>query len=187
MDLYDRVDEIIVRVEDARAIPMSGSCVVHRGELLGLLDDLRADLPGAVRQARALLDRRDELLASAEQEAARVLATARREADRLVASAQTEQRRLVEAGEQTHARLVSEAEVTASAEREASRIAQQARSEAERMRQEVDEYVEGRLVHFERILQRTLQTVERGRDRLRSRAELGLGPDEEDVRHGDRG
>ena len=45
MDSLDRLQNAITMVEEARAVPLSASCVVHRGELLGILDEVRGSLP----------------------------------------------------------------------------------------------------------------------------------------------
>ena len=53
--LYETVDELTTVIENARSVPMSGSCMVPRDHLLDLLDDLRESLPerGARRPARS--------------------------------------------------------------------------------------------------------------------------------------
>ena len=159
MDPLDRIDEIAALVEGARSMPMSASCIVNREELLDLLDGLRTDLPAEVRTARALLDERDEIVAAGHCEAERV----------------------VTGGLAEHRRLVSEAEIMVSAEHEAAQLLAQARTEAGRSRTEADDYIDSKLAEFERVLSRTLSTVERGRDRLRARSEAGAfaAPDDE--------
>jgi hypothetical protein len=76
-------------------------------------------------------------------------------------------------------RLVSETEVFAQAQLEASRIRGEAEDEAETMRQQIDAYVDGKLATFEITLNKTLNAVHRGRDKLRGRSEMddlgGLG------------
>nr|WP_284290372.1 adenylyltransferase/cytidyltransferase family protein [Angustibacter aerolatus] len=39
VDVHDKLDEITALVEDARAVPMSASAIVHRADLLALLDE----------------------------------------------------------------------------------------------------------------------------------------------------
>jgi cell division septum initiation protein DivIVA len=151
VDPLESIEEISAVVESARAVPMSANCMVNRNELLGLLDELRANLPAEIRKAQALLDERDQVIASGQ-----------READRIIAE-----------GEQEHRRLVSIAEVTVSAEHEASRIIAEARSEAQSLRDEIEEYVDTTLANFEQMLQRTMATVERGRDKMRALSEIG--------------
>ena len=42
--LYETVDELSTVIENARSVPMSGSCMVPRDHVLDLLDDLRESL-----------------------------------------------------------------------------------------------------------------------------------------------
>ena len=106
MDPLDRIDEIIALVEGARSVPMSRNCMLDRGELIGLLDQLRQELPTELRRATALLEERDKILDAGRHEAERIISE----------------------GEAEHARLVSVNEVTVSAEHESSRIIGEARS-----------------------------------------------------------
>jgi cell division septum initiation protein DivIVA len=159
VDPLDRIDEISAFVEGARSMPMSANCIVNRNELLGILDELRADLPTEIRRAQALLDERDKVIAAGQREAQRIIGE----------------------GEAEHARLVSVAEVTVSAEHEAARIVGDARAEAQRLRDEVEDYVDTTLANFEQMLHRTLSTVERGRDKMRALSEIGsYEPEQED-------
>ncbi|BCJ72782.1 hypothetical protein ACFQY4_40220 [Catellatospora bangladeshensis] len=151
MDPLDRIDDIIAMVEAARSVPMSRNCMVDRGELIGALDQLRAELPGELRRAAALLEERDKILDAG-----------RREADRIMHE-----------GEQEHARLVSVNEITVSAEHEGARIVGEARAEAQRLREEVDEYVDTALGNFEQFLTRALASIERGRDKMHALREIG--------------
>ena len=61
MDPMDRIDEIISVVEAARNVPMSRNCMIDRAEMIGLLEQLRVELPGDMRRAAALLDERDKM------------------------------------------------------------------------------------------------------------------------------
>lgn len=151
MDPLDRIDEMVATVESARAVPMSRNCLVDRNELIGALEELRADLPGELRRAANLLEERDKIIDAG-----------RREADRIVAE-----------GEQEHARLVSVHEIVVSAEHEANRLLTDARTEAQRLRDEVDDYVDTALANFEQFLTRALASIERGRDKMHALREIG--------------
>lgn len=156
MDLQERLDELTALAENARSMPMSPMCLVNRVELLARLDEMGAELPADVRHARTLLDERDDVIAEGAREAARILADGRAE----------------------HDRLVSQAEVTVAAESRAAATLAEARADADRMRAEADDYIDAKLAAFEQLLGRTLATVERGRDRLRARTEIGYGADD---------
>jgi hypothetical protein len=147
----DRIDEIIALVETARNVPMSRNCMLDRGEMIGLLEQLRGEIPPELRRAGALLDERDKILDAGQ-----------REAERMIAEAEAE-----------HHRLVSHNEVVVSADRESSRMIGEARAEATRLRDEVDEYVDTTLANFEQFLTRSLASIERGRDKMHALREIG--------------
>ena len=151
MDPLDRIDEIIALVEGARSVPMSRNCMLDRGEMIALLDELRAELPGELRRAGALLEERDKILDAGQ-----------REAERIIAEAESE-----------HKRLVSVNEITVSAEHEANRLLVEARNEVQRLRDEVDDYVDTALANFEQLLTRSLAAIERGRDKMHALREIG--------------
>lgn len=148
-DVDRKLEQLAELVENARAMPMSASCVVNRGEVLSLIDELRALMPAEVRQAQNVLVDREG-----------VINEGRAEADAIVAAAREER-----------SRLVSDTEVMIIARTESEQIIADAREEAEAMRREVDDYVDQKLATFEVVLTKTLTAVERGRERLHGRLE----------------
>ena len=148
--VQSKLAEITAALESARAMPLSASCVVNRGELLGLLGELRELLPGEISKAQDVLQDKDDVLAEGRREAARIIAEAREE----------------------RLRMLAEEEVYVQAQNEADRLVWEATSKAEAMRAEVDDYVDGKLANFEIILTKTLTSVERGRAKLAGRNEL---------------
>jgi hypothetical protein len=66
----------------------------------------------------------------------------------------------------------SETDVYRLAQGEADKVLNAARREAETLRRDTDAYVDERLANFELTLQKTLEAVARGRDRLRGRSDL---------------
>jgi cell division septum initiation protein DivIVA len=148
VDVHDKLDELAAVIENARSMPMSASCVVNRGEVLGLLEELRELLPEEFRHAEMLLQDREA-----------VVDEGSREATRLIAEARAEQ-----------ARLVSESEVLLEAHRAAAEVREAAAEEARGMRGEVDDYVDAKLANFEITLERTAEAVKRGRERLAGRS-----------------
>ena len=160
MDPLDRIDEMIALVEGARSVPMSRNCIVDRAEMIGVLEQLRTELPAELRRASALLEERDKIIEAGQREAERI----------------------VSEGEAEHARLVSINEIVVSAEHEASRIIGEARAEAQRLRDEVDDYVDTALANFEQLLTRSLASIERGRDKMHALREIGSFQAEEHER-----
>jgi F0F1-type ATP synthase membrane subunit b/b' len=145
VDLIERIDELQVVIEEAKAVPLSSSAVVNREELLELLAQLKEEVPDEVRQARWMSRDRDELLERARKEAERVIAEARESRDR----------------------LLSRTEIVHAAQREGERIIDEAKERAAKIRVEAEDYVDQKLAAFEILLSKTLQTVSRGREQLR--------------------
>jgi len=149
VDVHDKLDEVSSLVENARAMPMSASCLVNRGQVLDLLDDVRALLPDSLAAA-------DDVLADRED----IVAAARVEADQILAQAQEDARA-----------LVSEHEIYRAAVAEADAVRADADAEATRMRRETDDYVDAKLANFEVALHKTIAAVQKGRDKIRGRAD----------------
>ena len=81
--VFESLDALVTIVEEARGVPMTANCVVPRGDVLELLDDVREALPGEVDDAQDVLDRRDEIVAEAEQEAEHTRSSAHADAEQL--------------------------------------------------------------------------------------------------------
>lgn len=165
MSVHDRIAELRRVVEDARSMPMSASAVVNRAELLALIDAL-ADA------ARAELAEAADVVAAKDD----VVGQGHRQVDDLLTEARDEQQR-----------LASETEVLQQAREQAAAELAAARDEAAAMRREADDYVDTKLAGFEVALERSLETVRRGRERLAGSGELdmtagdlgGVGPPDE--------
>ncbi len=128
-------------------MPMSASCVINRGDLLGRLEEVRGALPGSLAEAQQLLGGREQMVAEARQEAQSILEAARSERGSLVDNTQVVQR----------------------AQAEAARILGEAKREAATVREEADDYVDSKLANFEVVLGKTIGSVERGRTKLLGR------------------
>ncbi|MBU6312678.1 MAG: hypothetical protein KGN38_09115 [Actinomycetales bacterium] len=149
MDVDQRLDELAQMVEQAKAVPLSASCMINRAHVLDVIEDIRDALPRSLSDA-------DQLLA--EREA--VVAEGRLEAQRLIAEAREEQ-----------IRMLSQHEIYLVAVAEAEALRAETEDETTRMRRETDDYIDARLATFEITLHKTLTAVERGRDKLRGQAE----------------
>ncbi|MEV0965662.1 ATP synthase F0 subunit B [Streptomyces sp. NPDC049910] len=149
MDVQKKLDDIVEAVGNARSMPMSASCVVNRAELLALLEEVRQALPGSLAQARELIGDREQMVEQARQEAERIIQAAHSE----------------------RGTLLSGTQLARQSQEEADRILAEARREAEEIRAEADDYVDSKLANFEVVLNKTIGSVDRGREKL-----LGRGP-----------
>jgi cell division septum initiation protein DivIVA len=154
--LQELVAQLRRTIAEARSMPMSASAVVNRAELLSLIDELETAARHELAGAAAVLSAKDDVVGQGHREAEEVVAEARDQQMRLASDTEVLQ----------HAREQADAELAA------------ARREADALRQEVDEYVDTKLAGFEVALERSLETVRRGRERLASgdgTAATGLG------------
>jgi len=152
MDSIEKLSSAITMVEEARSVPLSASCVVHRAELLEILDEARNMLPHDFAKAQNLLASRDAIVEEGRQSAEQLVAMAREEV----------------------ARMVEQTSIVQAARDESQRILDETRAMAERERQEVENYIDSRLATLEVILNKTMDAVSRGRERL-------AGADDKDV------
>jgi cell division septum initiation protein DivIVA len=111
--LYETVDELTTVIENARSVPMSGSCMVPRDHLLDLLDDLREALPEDVQAAGAIVEQRTEILQQAQAEAERLTGRIRSEAEQLLAAAHRQRDELLGTARRQRDELLARAQAQA--------------------------------------------------------------------------
>jgi hypothetical protein len=144
MDSIEKLNTAIAMIKEARGVPLSASCVVHRGEMLEILQSAREFLPIDFLTAESILQDRDQIIDEGRTSAEVMIATTREDVSRMI-----EQTSIVQA-----------------ARDEAQRILVDARAVAEEERHEVEAYIDARLATLEVILNKTLDAVARGRERL---------------------
>ncbi len=152
MDSIEKLNTAIAIVEEARGVPLSASCVVHRGEMLEILEGARDVLPADLSGAEEIITKRDQIIEEGRTSAESMIATAREDV----------------------ARMVEQTSIVQAARDEAQRILDEARDVAEDERREVEAYIDGRLANIEVILNKTIEAVARGRERLE-------GADDKDI------
>jgi len=144
MDSIEKLNTAIAMIEEARGVPLSASCVVHRGEMLEILQSARDFLPVDFLSAEAILQDRDRIIDEGRNSAEAMIATTREDVSR----------------------MIEKTSIVQAARDEAQRILDDARAIAEDERREVEAYIDARLATLEVILNKTLDAVARGRERL---------------------
>ena len=72
-------------VQDARSMPLAADkCILERDRVLDMLDEIIAQLPGELKQSRAIVESRNELVSQARREAETILSEAREKARQMV-------------------------------------------------------------------------------------------------------
>ncbi|HEX2274454.1 MAG TPA: hypothetical protein VHG90_11335 [Acidimicrobiales bacterium] len=131
-------------VNAAPKMPLSSTVRLEKDEVVELLEEAVNRLPDELRQARWLLKERDEYLAKVQREADEILAAARERAER----------------------IVQRTELVREAQRLSRRIMEESQEEARRLRHEAEDYCDQKLAAFEIVLERTMKTVQAGREKL---------------------
>jgi len=144
MDSIEKLNTAIAMIEEARGVPLSASCVVHRGEMLEILQSARDFLPVDFLTAESILNDRDQIIDEGRSSAEAMIATTREDVSR----------------------MIEQASIVQAARDEAQRILEDARTVSEEERHEVEAYIDARLATLEVILNKTLDAVARGRERL---------------------
>ena len=149
--LLRRVIDVIT---NTRTLPFASSVKLdNKEEVLELLDEACNRLPEELRQARWLLKEREGFLEKMQREGDDIVEAARQRAER----------------------MVERTEIVREAQHVAQRTMDDARDEARRLRLEAEDYCDQKLAAFQIVLERTMKTVQSGRDKL---AVTPIPPDE---------
>ena len=81
-NLEELITALYDMIQDAKSVPLSSDkCIIERDKALDMLDDLSAQLPGELKQARTIVASREELIAQARGEAKKIITEAQAEAE----------------------------------------------------------------------------------------------------------
>ncbi len=152
-ELLSRLYEM---VQDARSFPIGADkCVLDRDKVLDLLDEINSQLPGEMKQAKTILDSRNELVTAAKREAESI----RRQA------------------EERAKQMISKEEIVAAANVEAKRIISEAEMKARELRKVTNDYVDDNLKRTEEAVNAALNEIKQTRQKFRVAA--GYQPKQE--------
>ena len=150
-EILDVLDELL---DKAWSLPLTGGrCVVDAERVRELIDDIRLNMPTEIKQAKAIVaDRSDIIL------------TAKKEADALIKKAEDRARV-----------LVGEEQIVRAAQQRAAEILSSAQSQSREMRTTVTDYCENMLRITEEQLARNAAEVKTVRANLRQNAKNNNG------------
>lgn len=125
------MDMLFDMIDEAKNAPLSsGKCVIERDKALDIIEDVKAQLPVELAEARKILNARNDYLAAAKRDADDVRKKAEEQANQ----------------------LVSETEVVNQARQKAGEIVKQAEDKAKEVRRTANEYCEDLLRRTEEAL-----------------------------------
>ena len=83
--IEDIITALYDLVQDARSVPLSSDkCIVERDKVLDMLDEIIAQMPSELKQARTIVENRSEIVAQAKREAENIISKANEDAEHLV-------------------------------------------------------------------------------------------------------
>lgn len=84
-NIEDIISTLYDMVQDARSVPLaSDKCILERDKVLDLLDEIIAQLPVELKQARTIVESRNELIGQARREAENTIRQAQEKAEQMV-------------------------------------------------------------------------------------------------------
>lgn len=141
------VDILFDMIDEAKNAPLSGDkCVIERDKALDLLDDIKAQFPVELAEARKVLNARNEYMAAAKREADEIRKRAEIEANQ----------------------MVNEDRVMSKARQRANELLSQAEGKAKEVRRSANEYCEDVLRRTEEALSDAHDEMRQVRARFRS-------------------
>ena len=83
--MEDIISALYDMVQDARAVPLAADkCIVERDKVLDMLDEIIAQLPVELKQARTIVESRNELIGQARREAETLVMQATEQAEKMI-------------------------------------------------------------------------------------------------------
>ena len=167
--IYGSMNELEEALD--KGFPLLGYCftVVKKDTVTNILDKLYAALPDEIKEARALLRRKDELQYEAQQKAEKIIADAQAEANRLLSESDL-LRAVQREAEKIKEQVITDCEdIKRKALDEAENVRIQASDEAVRTKDGATVYAEQVLVNLEQNLAQLQEIVKNGQLQLEKR------------------
>ena len=148
------LDMLFDMVDEAKNVPLSSDrCMIERDRALDLIDDIRAQFPVELSEAKKVMASRADLIASAKREAEAI----RRQA------------------EEKAKQMLSEETILLQAKQRANELMQQAEDRSRELKRSANEYCEDALRRTEEAVAEAYDEIKKSRARFRSAASGGTG------------
>ncbi len=145
--INELIDQLYASISDAKGFPLSvDKCILDRDHALDLLDEIRAQLPAEVAEAKRLVSAKAEVIRKTKEEAEQLKKDAAAEA----------------------ARMVERESVVVAAKKRAQEITDEAQEKADELRRAASGYADELLKRTEDTLSQAIDSVRRSRTSFRS-------------------
>ncbi len=153
-EVLELVEMLYTMVTEAWGVPLGNEkCIVERDKVLNLLDEIKAQLPAEVAEARRLVNARNEFIGNA-----------KREAEAIRKAAEDRAREMVE-----------EQEIVLAAKTRSNEVLTQAETRTRELYRVANEYVDDALRRTEEAINSALSEVRQSRSNFRAAAGTGQG------------
>ena len=151
-EVLELVEMLYTMVTEAWGVPLGNEkCIVERDKVLNLLDEIKAQLPAEVAEARRLVNARNEFIGNA-----------KREAEAIRKAAEDRAREMVE-----------EQEIVLAAKTRSNEVLTQAENRTRELYRVANEYVDDALRRTEEAINSALSEVRQSRSNFRAAAGTG--------------
>lgn len=145
--IEDIISALYTMVEDARALPLGADkCILERDKVLDMLDEIIAQMPNELKQSRAIVESRNELIGQARREAEGIVRDAQKQAEE----------------------LVSEQAIYLEAKRQCQEMIEAAQGRIEQLKQASNAYMDDALRATEETIAQSLADVRETRARFQA-------------------
>lgn len=139
-DISYLVDQLEAKINGSRRVPLSSRVMLEEEELLALVQEFRAAIPNEIKQARQIMQQRDQIMKAAQTEADKILSLARERAEY----------------------MINQDTIYSVAKERGEQVLTDAQRDALATRQEIDEYAEAVLTSLEDHCQAQLAQIRNG-------------------------
>ena len=144
-------------IQDARAVPLAADkCILERDKALDMLDEIIAQLPAELKQSRAIVESRNELIGQARRESETIIRKAEEEAER----------------------LVSQQAIYQEAKRQCMEMVEQTKAQIAGLRKASNEYMDNALARTEEAIAQSLNEVKETRAKFQALTQQPAAPQE---------
>ena len=149
-NIEDIISALYDMVQDARGLPLGADkCILERDKVLDMLDEVIAQLPTELKQARTIVESRNELIGQA-----------RREAEGLIRQAQDQA-----------AKMVEDEAIYIEAKRQCQEMVIQTQNRLAELRKASNDYMDDALRRTEEAISLSLEDVRETRAKFKALAE----------------
>lgn len=145
--ITELIDQLYASITNAKGFPLSvDKCILDRENALDLLDEIKAQLPAEVAEAKRLLNSKAELIRRTKEEAEQIRADAKAEA----------------------AHMIEKESIVLAAKNRADEIVKDAEKRADELKKASSNYADEMLRRTEDTLTQAAENVRRSRSSFRS-------------------